>query len=103
MNGAPARLKVVKYNGLPAARTVTRWSGRGDRWEVVVNAPLHAEPVIANAVIPVVAAPGDRVTYTLTYSNAGDLSAARVIITGLVPPEIGEPISFSTGRARCAR
>ncbi len=52
---------------------------------VVAGTGLRPDLVINKTVDPDTAQPGDTVTYTLTYSNAGNLIATSVVITDDVP------------------
>ena len=100
LDGAPIALQPVGFNGQPAAagQAVT-WTGLGDRWEIVVGPAPVVDLAITATVTPTVAAPGDRITYTLTYSNTGTGLATGVVIRDPLPAEILDPAYETTGAA----
>jgi uncharacterized repeat protein (TIGR01451 family) len=67
------------------------WTAHGGLWPV---APVGAPPppvvdlAITKQVSPAAALPGDTITYTLIYSNAGNLLAQGVVISEVMPAEI---------------
>ncbi|MCP4543571.1 MAG: DUF11 domain-containing protein [Chloroflexi bacterium] len=63
-------------------------SNNSDTIAFTVEPPLAVDMVIHKAVTPAQAAPGDPITYTLTYSNAGDVLATGVVITDIVPVSV---------------
>jgi uncharacterized repeat protein (TIGR01451 family) len=56
-----------------------------------------ADLVIRKTVTPVTASPGDAITYTLTFSNAGWDTATSVFITDIVPVSVSVKGIISTG------
>ena len=61
-------------------------------------APLQAPDVgIVKTVTPTVAAPGDPITYTLAFSNAGPDLAQNVVITDMVPVSLTVTSVVSAG------
>ncbi len=58
---------------------------------------------IAKMVSPATADPGDTITYTLTFANAGDLVAENVAITDFLPAEITVQDVISSGDVAITR
>jgi uncharacterized repeat protein (TIGR01451 family) len=54
---------------------------------------------LLKSVTPTVAAPGDTVTYTLTFSNEGSLPATGVVITDTIPVNVTNTSVISSGVA----
>jgi uncharacterized repeat protein (TIGR01451 family) len=91
------------------------WTGHGGLWLVAPGAPPPPPPppppvvdlVITKVVTPTQALPGDMVTYTITYWNAGDAAAQAVVLTDVVPFELsvtgvdswGAPITLISSTA----
>jgi uncharacterized repeat protein (TIGR01451 family) len=70
------------------------------RWTTpVVGIGPAPDLTIAKAVTPASAVPGDPITYTLTFSNAGDLIATGVVITDIVPVSLTVQSVVSSGVA----
>ena len=100
LDGAPVSLQAVSFNGLPVtAGQAATWTGLGDRWEVVAGPAPVVNLAITATVSPAVAAPGDAVTYTLSYTNGGAGLATGVVIRDPLPAEILEPAYQATGAA----
>ena len=94
VNGAAAQAYPVAFNGQPVtASPLLTWTATGDRWEVSIGKLPQAvrqfvDLGIAATIFPTTAQPGWPVTYTLAYSNAGNLAAQGVVITGRLPLEL---------------
>ncbi len=73
------------------------WTAPGGRWEVGQEAQPMVDLAIAKQVMPQAAYPGEAVTYTLTYWNAGSALAQGVVLSDVVPAEIGSPIYTYSG------
>jgi uncharacterized repeat protein (TIGR01451 family) len=58
-----------------------------------------ADVRISKVVTPAVASPGEAITYTLTYSNAGLITATGIVITDTVPVSITNTSVSSSGAA----
>jgi uncharacterized repeat protein (TIGR01451 family) len=58
-----------------------------------------ADVRISKLVTPMGAAPGDAITYTLTFSNAGAITATGVVITDTIPISVTNTGVFSSGVA----
>jgi uncharacterized repeat protein (TIGR01451 family) len=54
------------------------------QWDYVQPADL----ALSASVTPSTAAPGERITYTLAFSNAGGRVATSVVITDLIPADV---------------
>ncbi|MEM7343218.1 MAG: lamin tail domain-containing protein [Chloroflexota bacterium] len=65
--------------------------------ELFATACADADLAIAKTVTPVSVAPGDRITYTLTFTNNGDYTARNVIITDVVPVSLSNISTISSG------
>ena len=100
LDGAPVSLQPLSFNGLPvpAGQAVT-WTGLGDRWQVVAGPAPEVDLAVTLSVTPTVAAPGDVITYTLIYTNAGAGTASGVRIDDPLPAEILAPAYQATGAA----
>jgi len=59
--------------------------------------PPKADATIVKNVDPSIAAPGDPITYTLTFSNAGGMLATGVVVTDIVPVSVTNTSVISTG------
>ena len=55
--------------------------------------------LIAKAVTPKVAVPGETITYTLAFSNGGTLTATEVVITDIIPSSVVTPSVVHSGAA----
>jgi uncharacterized repeat protein (TIGR01451 family) len=86
------------------------WMGHGGRWQVAPGAPPSppapvVDLVITKEVTPTQALPGQAITYTVMYWNAGNAPAHGAIVTDVVPAEIsvtgvewwGAPITQTAG------
>ena len=81
------------------------WLAHGSRW--LVGPPPTPQPdlAITKYVTPEAALPGSTITYTIAYTNAGDLTARGVVFTDVLPTEIlsagfaywGAPITPTAG------
>jgi uncharacterized repeat protein (TIGR01451 family) len=72
----------------------------GEQNAVYLNKPLPPDLTIVKTVTPTSAAPGGGITYTLTFSNAGDGPATSVVITDSVPLTVTSPtVAGSSGVA----
>jgi uncharacterized repeat protein (TIGR01451 family) len=58
-----------------------------------------ADLAIVKTVTPAIATPGQAITYTLSYGNAGAGLAAAVLITDVVPPEQVVNLSYTSSGA----
>jgi uncharacterized repeat protein (TIGR01451 family) len=58
-----------------------------------------ADLSIAKSVMPSAAAPGDTITYTLTFSNGGSGAATDVVITDTIPISVVTTLVVSSGAA----
>jgi uncharacterized repeat protein (TIGR01451 family) len=113
--GAAQLLPALEPGQIRAVSAQWTWPGT-DRYEIsaVVNEPqaelLCATPPMGKAwvgpdvdlhirksVQPAAAVPGDVITYTLVYSNAGAATATRVVISDPLPSQILAPAYESTG------
>jgi uncharacterized repeat protein (TIGR01451 family) len=56
-----------------------------------------ADLAVSKAVMPGVVAPGDAITYTLSFSNAGSLLARGVVLTDVVPITVTVTNVYSSG------
>jgi len=81
------------------------WTAHGDRWQVQASPPSVVDLAIAKQVAPPAAYPGDAITYTLAYGNAGNAVAYGVVISEVLPASIsvtgyayaGAPITPTAG------
>jgi uncharacterized repeat protein (TIGR01451 family) len=64
------------------------WTGHGNRWEVEEGALLLTDLAITKQVMPEAALPGSTITYTLAYTNVGNIVAKGVVISDLLPLEL---------------
>jgi uncharacterized repeat protein (TIGR01451 family) len=64
------------------------WTGHGNRWEVTEGALPLTDLTIAKRVTPAAALPGSTITYTLVYTNVGDLVAQGTVIGDPLPVEL---------------
>jgi uncharacterized repeat protein (TIGR01451 family) len=71
----------------------------GSRGQELWAVSLQPNPAIVKTVVPTTpVAPGDPITYTLTFSNAGHLNTATgVVITDVVPVSVTNVVSISNG------
>jgi uncharacterized repeat protein (TIGR01451 family) len=71
----------------------------GSRGQELWAVTLQPNPAIAKTVVPTTPVPpGDPITYTLTFSNAGHLNVATgVVITDVVPVSVTNVVSISSG------
>jgi uncharacterized repeat protein (TIGR01451 family) len=60
-------------------------SGESDAFAAKLQLPAQADVGITKSVNSNIAAPGDPVTYTLSFSNGGNTAATGVTITDIVP------------------
>jgi uncharacterized repeat protein (TIGR01451 family) len=99
LDGAAVEAYPIRFNGQPAADgQPVRWTGHGDRWELALGkAPQAVDLAIAKTVMPAAAAPGDPITFTLTYSNVGNLLAHGVVVADRLPLEIIMPAFTGDG------
>jgi uncharacterized repeat protein (TIGR01451 family) len=63
------------------------------------EAPAIPDVTIAKTVSPTIAKPGDSITYTLRFSNTGNLTASGVVITDSVPVSMTNTSVISSGVA----
>jgi uncharacterized repeat protein (TIGR01451 family) len=64
------------------------WLAHGERWQVGEGPLPTVDLAITNEVMPQAAQPGATITYTLVYSNVGNLTAGEVVIRDRMPAEI---------------
>jgi uncharacterized repeat protein (TIGR01451 family) len=64
------------------------WTGHGERWEVTEGVLPWTDLAIRKQVTPGAAVPGSTITYTLVYTNVGDLLAQGVVISDPLPVEL---------------
>jgi len=67
--------------------------------EVWRNEDCLLDLSIVKTVTPSTAAPGETITYTLTFSNAGGVAATGVVITDSVPVSVTSPTVVGSGGA----
>ena len=53
-----------------------------------ITEPQIADLALVKAVTPATAAPGQRITYTLTFSNSGNISSTNVVITDILSTKL---------------
>ena len=71
-------------------------TGYGDEREFTT---LIAAPALSKVVAPSVAMPGQAITYTLAFSNAGTASATEVLITDTVPADHLTNVTYTVSGA----
>jgi uncharacterized repeat protein (TIGR01451 family) len=71
------------------------WTGHGARRQVPPGSDVDLR--ISKTVQPAKAAPGDVITYTLVYTNAGTRLATGVVISDPLPAELLAPSYRATG------
>ena len=59
--------------------------------------PSNADVTLTKSVTPASVAPGQPITYTLTFSNTGDLTATGAVITDIVPISVTSPSFVNSG------
>ncbi len=64
------------------------WTAHGDRCEVEQEVQPVVDLAITKEVIPEAALPGATITYTLAYTNAGNVVAQGVVLSDVLPAEI---------------
>ncbi len=82
--------KVLASAGSSITNTATVFNGLNtvQTSNQVSTAITHPDLTLSKAVDPATAAPGDTITYTLTFSNMGNDTASGVVITDFIPAEI---------------
>ncbi|MGD8463961.1 MAG: hypothetical protein PVI09_08840 [Anaerolineae bacterium] len=74
------------------------WTGHGNRWQVTEGALPRTDLAISKQVTPGAALPGSTITYTLVYTNVGDLIVQGAVISDPLPVEL-QPTGYSASGA----
>jgi uncharacterized repeat protein (TIGR01451 family) len=77
--------------------TVTDTGGLSDTDEVMVKVMKGVVLALTKTASPTAARPGEAITYTIAFSNTGDITATNVLITDTLPTPVTNPDWRSSG------
>ena len=93
LSGGCSQLTLVRFDA--------RESGTGPRLDYVTE--IRAPDLRIAKWGPDEVSPGDRITYTLAFSNTGTLAASQVVLTDTLPTVLLTPTFITAGTAVTAR